>query len=102
MSGMEMTFSNRLKRLLKERDALVGKLLESLKTSPFIHVDETGWRIDGDNHWLWKFSDKKICVSHIDKSRGQKVVEDMLGKSYGGAKSSQKPNNGALCIYSGI
>ncbi|MEK7756548.1 MAG: IS66 family transposase, partial [Planctomycetota bacterium] len=60
------------------------KLLESLKTSPFIHADETGWRIDGKNHWLWKFSDKKICVSHIDKGRGQRVVEDILGKDYDG------------------
>ena len=70
---------------LKEKALpLYGRLLEELKKSPFIHADETGWRIDGINHWLWKFSDKKICVSHIDKSRGQKVVEDILGKSYGG------------------
>ncbi len=63
---------------------LYKELLETLKDSPFIHADETGWRIDGINHWLWKFSDKRICVSHIDKSRGQKVVEDMLGESYDG------------------
>lgn len=60
------------------------KLLESIKTSPFIHADETGWRIDGINHWLWKFSDKRICVSHIDKGRGQAVVEKMLGDKYKG------------------
>jgi len=63
---------------------LYERLLKELKKSPFIHADETGWRIDGINHWLWKFSDKRICVSHIDKSRGQKVVENTLGKSYGG------------------
>jgi len=70
---------------IKEKAApIYEKLLESLKTSPFIHADETGWRIDGKNHWLWKFSDKKICVSHIDKGRGQRVVEDILGKDYNG------------------
>jgi len=70
---------------LKEKSSpIYKKLLESLKTSPFIHADETGWRINGKNHWLWKFSDKKICVSHIDKGRGQRVVEDILGKDYGG------------------
>jgi hypothetical protein len=70
---------------LKEKALpLYERLLEELKKSPFIHVDETGWRIDGINHWLWKFSDKRICVSHIDKSRGQKVVENTLGKSYDG------------------
>jgi len=73
------------KSQIKEKSApIYKKLLESLKISPFIHADETGWRIDGDNHWLWKFSDKSICVSHIDKSRGQRVVEDILGKDYNG------------------
>jgi transposase len=59
-------------------------LLASIKQSGFLHIDETGWKVDGKNHWLWKFSDKKICVSHIDKSRGQKVVEEVLGKHYQG------------------
>jgi len=59
-------------------------LKESLKQGRFIHADETGWRIDGDNAWLWKFSNKKICLTHTDLSRGQKVVEDMLGKEYKG------------------
>jgi len=60
------------------------KLIETLKQSRFMHIDETGWKIDGEKSWLWKFSDKKICISHIDKSRGQKVVEDVLGKEYDG------------------
>jgi len=63
---------------------LYKKLKESLKKGSFMHIDETGWNIDGVNHWLWKFSNKKICISHIDKSRGQKVVEDILGKEYDG------------------
>ena len=70
---------------LKERALpLYGQLLEELKKSPFIHADETGWRLDGINHWLWKFSNKRICYSHIDKGRGQKVVEDVLGEAYSG------------------
>jgi transposase len=63
---------------------LYEQLLESLKQSPFIHADETGWRVDGSNHWLWKFSNKRISLSHIDKGRGQKVVEGILGKDYNG------------------
>ncbi|MBL7158829.1 MAG: IS66 family transposase [Candidatus Omnitrophica bacterium] len=59
-------------------------LKESLKQGRFIHADETGWKIDGDNAWVWKFSNKKICVTHTDLSRGQKVVEDVLGDKYNG------------------
>ena len=63
---------------------IYNDLLASLKKSAFIHADETGWLIDGINHWLHKYSSKKICVSHIDKGRGQAVVEKMLGDKYNG------------------
>jgi transposase len=59
-------------------------LRESLKKGSFIHADETGWKVDGKNHWLWKFSNKKVSVSHIDESRGQKVLEKMVGDRYEG------------------
>ena len=59
-------------------------LIESLKKGSFTHADETGWRVDGDGWWNWKFSNKKVCVTHIDQSRGQKVVEKILGDKYDG------------------
>lgn len=59
-------------------------LIEALKKGSFIHADETGWKVSGDNRWLWKFSNKKVCVSHIDESRGQKVVEKIVGDKYNG------------------
>jgi len=74
-------FRNQLKR---EAAVLYKNLLEALRKGDFIHADETGWKIDGENNWMWKFSNKKICVSHIDKGRGQKVVEEILGKEYDG------------------
>lgn len=63
---------------------LYQKLMQALKTGSFIHADETGWKVNGENRWLWKFSNKKVCVSHIDQSRGQKVVESILGNDYAG------------------
>jgi hypothetical protein len=63
---------------------LYEKLLKKLRKSPYINADETGWSLDGTNHWLWNFSNKNISITHIDRSRGSKVVEDILGKKYGG------------------
>lgn len=71
-------------QLKSEALPIYNDLLSVLKKGSFIHADETGWSIDGINHWLWKFSNKKICVSHIDKGRGQAVVEKMLGDKYDG------------------
>jgi len=74
-------FRDQLKR---EAEDIYKKLIESLKTGQFIHGDETGTRIDGETAWRWKFSNKKVSVTHTDKSRGQKVVEKILGKQYDG------------------
>jgi transposase len=70
---------------LKRAGAPLYRLLvASLKKGSFIHADETGWKVNGNTHWLWKFSNKKVSVSHIDQSRGQKVMEKMIGDTYGG------------------
>jgi len=71
-------------QLKRAGSPLYQKLIQALKAGAFIHADETGWKVDGKTRWLWKFSNKKISVSHIDESRGQKVVEEMLGNEYGG------------------
>jgi len=71
-------------QLKRAGSPLYYRLMESLKRGSFIHADETGWKIDGKTRWLWKFSNKKISISHIDQSRGQKVVENILGNSYNG------------------
>jgi len=71
-------------QLKRAGSPLYHMLMESLKKSLFIHADETGWKVDGKTRWLWKFSNKKVSVTHIDQSRGQKVVENILGKDYAG------------------
>lgn len=71
-------------KITKEASFLYDRLLEKLKKSKFIHIDETGWRVNGKNHWLWKLSNKKISITHIDRSRGKKVVDSILGKDYKG------------------
>ncbi|PIQ88500.1 MAG: hypothetical protein COV72_08005, partial [Candidatus Omnitrophica bacterium CG11_big_fil_rev_8_21_14_0_20_42_13] len=78
------SISGFMDQLKIEAIPIYNKLLSSLKESSFIHADETGWKINGFNHWLWKFSNKKICISHIDKSRGQNVVDKMIGSKYKG------------------
>jgi transposase len=55
-----------------------------IRAGPFVHMDETGWRIDGQNHWLWTMLSGKATLYHIDKSRGQKVPAALLGEHFGG------------------
>lgn len=67
---------------------LYAALCQRLKTQPFVHIDETGWRKDGINHWLWCFIASGIAVYRLDRSRGGKVVTAMLGKRFAGVMIS--------------
>ena len=49
-----------------------------------MNADETGWRVNGQDHWLWVFTNKDAAFYQIDKSRGSKVVRDVLGERYRG------------------
>lgn len=53
-----------------------------------MNADETGWRVNGQNHWLWVFTNKDAAFYQIDKSRGSKVVSDILGEKYQGVLTS--------------
>jgi len=59
-------------------------LLKKIRKAPFVHADETGCPVDGKNFWDWIFVTSTICLHVIHASRGQKVVEQILGKKYGG------------------
>ena len=63
---------------------LYEQLKQSLSKKPFTHADETGWRKDGVNHWLWCFAAMGTVVYLIDRHRNAKVVTSVLGKEYGG------------------
>ena len=54
-------------------------ILNQLKNSPIIQADETGWRVNGKNWWLWVLGNQQWAYYTIDKSRGKDVVRRMLG-----------------------
>ena len=61
---------------------------QRLRHSPCVNADETGWRVNGQNHWLWVFTNKEAALYLIDKSRGSKVVSNVLGAKYDGVLTS--------------
>lgn len=73
-----------IKRLAKWLEGKYQDLIRRMRASPHVHVDETGWRIDGRNFWLWAFTDPTFTLYHVDESRGGKVPLKLLGKAYQG------------------
>ncbi len=60
------------------------KLLIQLRSAPHVHADETGWRTDGKNGFLWAVTSPSHTLYHVDRSRGSKVILKLLGKAFGG------------------
>lgn len=73
-----------IKRLSRWLDDKYQELIRQMRASEHVHVDETGWRIDGKNFWLWAFTDPTFTLYHVDESRGGKVPLKLLGKAFGG------------------
>jgi transposase len=63
---------------------LYEQLKEEIKKAPVVHADETGSPMDGKNYWNWIFATTKICLHVVRETRGQKVVEEILGKTFNG------------------
>lgn len=80
--------SELVSRSASEFNGAYEDLRTSLLDQPFIYADETGWREDGKSRWLWSFSNSDLSYYVIDKSRGSKVVNEVLGESYSGILSS--------------
>jgi len=41
-----------------------------------VHIDETGWRIDGQNHWLWVFVNDIVALYLISRKGTQRFAEE--------------------------
>ncbi len=61
----------------------VGEILERIRSSPVVHADETGWRENGKNGYVWTFSTPTERF-FLRRGRGKEVVDEVLGESFGG------------------
>ena len=65
--------------------ATVQDILRKIRGSPHAHGDETGWREDGINGYLWSFSTEKLRYFHFERSRAGAVARKLLGLCFSGA-----------------
>ena len=59
-------------------------LVEKLRLSSVVSVDETGWRIGSQGVWLWVFASDEVTVYVIAASRHAEVPQQVLGEDFGG------------------
>ena len=81
----------------------VAAILDRIRASPVVHADETGWRQNGNNGYVWTFSTPTERY-FLRRGRGKAVVDEALGESFSGVLVSvstppttitMAPSNGA-------
>ena len=55
-------------------------LLKKMQEASSKHIDETSWRINGKNNWLWIFINKEAALYEIQRQRSSKVPGEFLGE----------------------
>lgn len=60
------------------------ELLNRLPLETTLNVDETGHKENGDLFWTWVFKADLYVLFRIDKSRGSRVLIEMLGREFEG------------------
>jgi hypothetical protein len=51
-------------------------------------LDETSYRLDGVNYWLWVATSDQVCVMFLAPSRSSAEVKSLLGEDFSGILSS--------------
>jgi transposase len=75
--------SELLHRVAKQGKSSYDALLASLRSSPYVHADETGWREDGQNGYLWSFSTASVRYFVYNHSRSHSIPEQVLSNFLG-------------------
>ena len=61
----------------------LAEILDRIRGSPVVHADETGWRQDGVNGYVWTFSTPTDRY-FLRRGRNKEVVDEALGDSFSG------------------
>lgn len=72
------TFIMWIRKTAKPLCRIYKHLWKVAKKSNYIHIDETGLPINGENWWLWVLVTKNVAIYHVHSSRGHEAIEQEL------------------------
>lgn len=59
-------------------------ILSRIRDAPILYVDETGIHVQGEKYWIWTFTTPSETFFVIRKSRGMKVLMEVLTRRFKG------------------
>lgn len=60
------------------------QIAQKARGSATLHADETGWRVNGQTHWLWRFCNHESTYYLIDRSRGSPALKRFFTEAFRG------------------
>ena len=74
---------NILRQLSEALGDYYSEIEKRIKEALIKNIDETSWRVNGKNNWLWIFINKEVALYVVDKKRSSKVPIKILGNQEG-------------------
>ncbi len=75
-------------RAAAQMEPELADLKGQIRASPAVQADETGWREDGINGYVWCACTPQLRYYEYHHSRGSEVVKALLGKDFEGVLGS--------------
>jgi len=63
---------------------LYEDLRQKIQALPVAHADETSWRHDGENYWVWYAGNDQLAFFHLDAHRSSEAAQSVLGENFAG------------------
>jgi transposase len=60
-------------------EGISDRLIEEYRQAPVKHADETPWRTDGKNGYVWLFATPELSIFQFGKNRSSKVPQAVFG-----------------------
>jgi len=76
------TIYNLTKRVADRLRPAYDDVKARIQESDVVYCDETGFPVDGEQHWAWTFVTDEEVLFWVDESRGSQVLEDVLGEDF--------------------
>jgi len=78
-------------------EPLYEDLRQKIQALPLAHADETTWRHDGQNYWVWYAGNQDLACFQLDAHRTTEAAQSLLGENFGGILVAD-----ALGSYQGV
>ena len=88
ISITESAINRMVLRMTRNLGPLYEQIKKEIRQFSVCNGDESSWRVDDANHWLWTVVTKYAALHHIDKTRKATVPKKMLGSKYEGVVGS--------------